>query len=461
MSITGGNALQLLVNGVDLTGKMDTVMNPWSITKQFSRQGDTASFFLVDEHSTATGYTYYLGIDQEIVLKDTVLNKVMFSGICNKPQFGYISPNMNTWTLNCVDYSTFADNKPVFGDVINTTAGQALVNFVNQANCGLSASLVANGGFVTPGPTIQFLRVNYQSLSQTIKDICKVASQQGGMPYGWRVDENFAVHFQSQLQNIASGVTLTDDIGQLSAAKASPTTIGYFDPTQFSYNWDATQLHNQVTVIGSQQKGIRTDTWTADGSQTQYLLSFPLDTTVNSASLKIGGVTTAVTVIQTAGASSPTAWYVNPAQNGQWSLLNPSALPRGTTVAVTYHYTAPVVAQVSNYDSQSYFNTLPNKGVFGVVENNSSIATLGAAQAEANAQLNEFAWAQEQHVFVTNPAFTGYIEIGETYTLDDVVIPDIQNANAIGINDTFILTQATWTGMANQYRTLSGTGIRL
>lgn len=450
--------IQLLVGGVDRTANMDQTSAPYSISKNFSRQGDTATFTLVDDHKTVNAYSFYPAIDTTVQLTDVGLGKVLFAGICNKPQFYWDGPNLAHWALNCVDYSTLADNAAVVGDVVNITAGQAMVNLVNQANCGIKAALVANGGFVTPGPTISFLRVNYEQLSQALKEIARAASQQGNTSYGWRVDENLNLRFQSKLQDIASGVTMTNDVSLVNSVS---NTLGFFDGSSYSYVWDATQIHNNIIVIGSQIKAIRTDTWTADGSQTQYLLSFPLDTTVNSASLKIGGVVTTVTVV-TANQAAPTSgWYVIAAQNGQWSLQNPATLSRGTTVAVTYHYSAPVIASVADYTSQGVLSNLPNGGKFSVVDTNSTIQTLQAAQAEGSAQLTEFAYALQTVQFTTSPKWGGHIEIGSTFVLNDVLTPDIQAAGAVGISGNFIVTAASINGLTNNFRTYTISAVRL
>lgn len=449
--------LQFLVGGVDLTANLDQTSNQWSITKNFSRQGETATFTLIDDHPVVGEYSFTVGIDATVSLTDVGTGAVLFSGLCNKPQFYFDAPNLAHWVLNCVDYTTLGDNATVVADVVNITAGQAILDLVAQADCGIGAETVARGGYVSAGPLISFMRVNYGSLSQAIKDVCKVSSQQSGTSYGWRIDEDLQVHFNSELQNISSGVTLTDDITRVGSVS---NTLGYFDDSSFAYSWDATQIHNQVIVLGSQVKAVRTDTFTADGSQTQYLLSFPIDTTVNQATLRIAGVLTTVTIVSS-GTAPTSGWYLIPAKNGQWSLHNPSTLSKGVSVALEYHYSAPVVADVANYDSQTLFSGLPNGGVFSIVDANATIATLQAAQAEGFAQLTEFAYAQEQITLTTSPKWGGYIEIGQTFQLDDVLIPDIQQGGTVGIVDTFLVIQLGITGMANSYRTSSMTAVRI
>jgi len=449
--------IKLTVNGTDLTKYIEAGSNPYSITKQFSRQGDTATFVLYDDHPVYNVYSYTIGICSSIVFEDMTTGVVLFSGICNKPQFTVKGPNLAVWTLNCVDYSTLADNAKVVGDQVNITCGQAICNLVKAANCGLSASLVSEGGFVAAGPTISFLRVNYEQLSAALKDICTVASQQSGVSYGWRVDNNLQVHFQSSLQNIASGVTLTNWVGEIPNLS---NTLGFFDFDNYLYSWDATQLHTQITVIGGNVKGTRVDSWRADGAQTQYLLSFPIDTSVNSATLLVGGVATTCTVVST-GVPPATGWYVVAAMNGQWSLQSTGALTRGTSVSVTYQFTAPVIATVSEYSAVLAYSNLPNQGVFAFVITDSTLQNLPAAQAAANAQLTEFAFAQETVQLQTSPAWGGHIEIGQTFFLYDVLTPDLQNPPNVGIYAPMIVTQMTINGGVNGLRTYSITAARI
>jgi hypothetical protein len=449
-------SLQLLINGTDYTSFLE--QGTWTITQQYTRQGDTASFYLVDEHPTNAA-SIYLPSLATVTFTDTGLGEILFAGITTMPEVQYDGPNRLYWTVQCTDWTYFADHGLITGDFVNFTVDQIAIRLTQQANCGINAALVSAGGFVVPGPVIPRIQFVYSTLSNALVSLLQVASTYTS--WGWYVDESRNLHFAPLASLTNSGVTFTDNI-QL----ADSNTLGHYDPENFTYIWDATQLRNRAVVRGSSFSTLQTDTWSGDGTTTQWAISQVPDTSrISSASLKIAGVATTVS-IQT-GTSATTKFVVIQNNIGQWFLAVNTAgggtIPTsGQSIVLKYYFTAPIIAQADNTASENTYSALPNHGVFATYILDINLKTLASAQQRGQAEVFAFGLPEERVQFQTTELFSGHVRAGQIVTWSSGVVPNSANAGASGITDTYLIIQSTIAASTHgyQYRTYQITGAR-
>lgn len=298
-----------------------------TITQNFGRQGDTAVLPLVDEYTS--GLHVRIQVMSRVSLFDNNCGKTLFAGVVTDPVLSVTSPTRNEWTLNCTDYTFYADNALVHGTWFGLTVDQIIVAVTRQANCGITAVPVAQGGYVAKGPQLASFVLNYTTLSDAWRKLATLAGQV--TPYGWFVDENLNLHFYDATTAIASGVTFTT----VPTAGGSTTEGHILLDSQNAYEWDGTSVRNRILVQGATQTVTNTysstvattptDTWRADGTQTAWPLRGSL---TGSPTLSAGGVLTSVTVV-TGGGTGSGAWVAQQNVIGQWFLTAGTAPAAG------------------------------------------------------------------------------------------------------------------------------------
>lgn len=437
----------------------DGVTASMGITQNFGRQGDTATFVLVDSYNSTPNFT--IPVFSQVKLVDNTAGQTLFAGVCNDPVFAPISPNFNEWQLGCTDYTFYADNAIVHGTFIGETVDQIVVQLTQQANCGITAKTIRNGGYVAPGPTLASFVMNYGTLSDAWRKLSQLAGQT--TPYGWYVDENRNLHFYDASTAISSGVTFTTT--PTSGGLGSLTQAHYDWDSSCTYEWDGSSVRNQILVQGASQtithgpvsSTAPTDTWLGNGSQTSWPLRY---TVTGTPILHVNRVATSIEVVN-AGAVGTFTWQVQQNQRGGWFLTNTSGAPSsGTKIQIWYDYQVPIVARANDRASQAQY-TGPNGGVFTEYINDSSLSTVPMALARAQRERTEYAFAAERINFTTTEDWLGWIRSGQTCTIVNRYIPDSQNGYNPGINDTFIITGNSVSFSNGGYRKMALTGIRI
>jgi hypothetical protein len=412
--------------------------NQMTISQNFGRQGDTAVIPLVDDWQGQAHPNFYIPVLSQVSLFDNIADQYLFAGVVNDPVLSVTGPNRNEWTLNCTDYTFYADNSVVAGQFYGLTADQIIISLVAQANCGISAAAVRNGGFVAPGPALSSFILNYSTLSDAWRNLSTLAGQV--TPYGWYVDQNRALHFYDASSAIDSGVTFTT-----TPTQGGSTTQGHILlDGQFGYEWDGTSIRNKILVQGANQPvahgtvGTTTPTgsWRGDGTTSTWGLRF---TVTGSPVLRVNGVTTAVTVFQAGDTgTTPTGWIVTQNSVGGWYLGNSAAPANGTLIQLWYDYQFPIIAQASDLPSQATY-TGPNSGIYEEYINDTSLVTTPMALARAQRERQEYAFAAERITFNTSEDFLGWVRAGETCTVVTTLVPDSASAYSWGLDDTFIV----------------------
>jgi hypothetical protein len=434
-------------------------VNQLTINQQFGRQGDTAVLVLVDDWQGQAHPHFYIPVLSQVSVYDNNAATNLFAGIVTDPVLLVDGPNRNEWTLNCTDYTFYADNAVVHGQFNELSIDQIVIALTQQANCGITAVSTARGGFVAPAPVLTQVNLNYQTLSSAWRSLAQLASS--STPYGWYVDQNLELHFFDATTAIPSGVTFTTSP---TGAGGGSYTEGHFalDST-WGYEWDGTSIRNRILVQGANQtftanlKGAPTDAWLADGTATSWPLRY---TVTGSPSLYIAGASTAVTVV-TGGGSSTAAWSVQQNAFGQWFLIALTAPSAGTLIQIWYTYQAPVIAQASDYPSQQAY-TGPNSGVYTEYISDSSLSTADMALARAARERTEYAFAAERVTFNTGEEFAGWVRAGETFGATMFGVPDARNSYAWGLtNAEFLAISNMITFTTGGYRSMRIQGVRL
>lgn len=427
-----------------------------SITQHFGRQGDTATFCLVDDYADAGTPHFHVSELSQVKLVDNLAGVTLFAGVCMNPVQVVAGPTRNEWTLQCTDYTVYADNALVHGTFIGLTVDQIVVALTTQAACGITAAPVASGGFVQRGPVLPSFVLNYTTLSAAWR---KLATLAGSVtPYGWYVDENRALHFLDATSATTSGVTFTT-----APTTSGSLTEGHIGLDSNSYERDAASIRNRILVQGATQtihygavSKPPTDVWIGNGTQNAWPLRY---TVTGSPVLKLNGVTTALTVVA-AGSSSTATWQVIQNSTGAWFLATPSTPPApGELIQVWYDYQVPVVAEANDGASQAAYPG-PNSGLFEEYINDTSLTTVPMALARAMRERTEYAFPAERATFTSSEDWLGWVRAGETCRIHNQFVWDAQHAQW-GVDDTFIVISNSVSFGNGGYRQCQITAIRI
>ncbi|MFF4403583.1 hypothetical protein [Streptomyces sp. NPDC001404] len=444
-------SLKLTVNGQDRTANFE--QSTWTVTQNWSRQGDTATLYLTDEH--AGGPSFSIPPLATVALTDTGIGQTLFAGVVTMPQMTYHGPNLAYWSLSCTDWTYLADRALVAGDWLNLTADQLAISFAQQAACGINAALVSAGGFVQPAPTVPRLQVNYQTLPAALTALSQLVSTSD--TWGWYIDEQRNLHWFDTATAPSSGWTFSDAPAGLNQAG-----VAQYDWDNYQYVWDATSIRNRVTVQGAKYSLQQTDTFVGNGSQTSWPLTFTADANgLGSAKLTVGGVTK--TLSAQTGSSASTQWVAVQNSSGGW-FLQPNTDPvpaSGTVIVLTYNYLAPIVTTVQDGASIGEFASLPNSGVFQYFVSDTNIPTLFSAQQRGQRETHTYSQPEERVQLQTTEQWGGHVRAGQLITVQNAVTPDSVNGYTPGINGRYLVVQNQIAGQPGGYRTYQITAARV
>ena len=428
-----------------------------TITQNFGRQGDTAVLPILEDYAAIGTPSIAIRGMSQVSLYDHTAGQNLFAGVANSvTQSVLANQTLNEWDLACVDYTLYADNKDVHGIFYGWTVDAIVVNLVRQADCGITAATVADGGYVEPGPQLASYVLNFNPLSTAWRQLANLAGSTS--PWGWYVDQNLELHFFPGTEALSSGVTFT----------TSPTVAGSLTEghivldSQNGYQQDGTSLSNRILVQGANQtisygstSKPPTDTWLADGTQSAWPLRY---TVSGTPVLHVGDTAVTVTVAQKGTTASGT-WVVEQNSIGQYFLVAASAPAAGTEIQAWYTYLVPVVAQASDQASISQYAG-PNGGIYSQFVSDSTLTTVPMALARAQQMRTEYAVVVERFTFNTSPDWIGWVRAGWTCVVVDRFAYDIQSSHW-GLVDTFVIVANTVTFGDGGYRTMTVTAVRI
>lgn len=447
----------------------DGVQAP-ALTQNFGRQGDTATFVLVDDYNGQAQPNFVINALGQISFFDNIANTSLFAGVITDVQLDVLN-NLNMWTLTCTDYTFYADNAIVQGTFIGQTIDQIVVALTLQANCGITAiqtgeSTGSAPGYVAPAPLISSFVLNYSTLSEAWRKLAKLASQT--TPFGWYVDQNRQLHFFDQTSSQPSGVNFTTNLTYVGSSTPNLLEGHIMFENSFMYEWDGTSVRNRILVqgatqvikYGSYRTATPVDTWQTNGVQQSWPLRY---TVQGSPVLQVNGTLQPVTLVQAGGSFTGTGWTVQQNAIGSWFLTAPAgASPSGgQTLSLWYDYQVPIIAQANDIASQQTY-TGPNLGVFEEFISDSSITSVPMAQARAFSQQQEYAFVAERLTLTTSAEWMGFIRAGQTFTMTNSFIPDSRSSYSWGLNGaTFIVIGNSVQFIEGGYRNCQIKAIRI
>jgi hypothetical protein len=475
-----------------------------TITQNFGRQGDTATISLYDpsystekyskkgKHEVHVNPTFYIPtystveiIDRSIAqLPEAVFYNygVLFTGYVSNPSLTIESPTSAVWTLSLVDYSGYANSSIIYGQYEGLAMQDLIVLLVKQADCGIKAATLPQGGWIAPGPILPRMVFSHESLTNALAKISKAASTTSA--YGWYVDDQLNLHFYDQNQASTSYITVTDKPSKNSMLSYSEAHIAM--DGSFKYEYDGQSLYNRCVVSGAttttrpkapkppaytkkgkiraQHPGPATDQWVASGGQGSFNLSRVPDVRATEPTLIVNGSFQSVAYDD--GTSAPTTqWYISESPSGVWSVnVNPGSggttPPAGAYVSIWYAYQTQITAQADDQLSQLAIGG-PNRGIFATSVNQRTLTTATAAYQRAVREITEFGHPQERISFTTSSEWVGLWRAGQTFTLDSMYVLDSRNGFKAGLNTQFVITQCSMTVTDQGFRTWSVTAVRV
>jgi hypothetical protein len=464
-----------VVNNQDISRHLRAL--DWSISQNFGRQGVTAHLVWTDDFGTsralknnpATGMnmpatvagtpTFNIQPLHTVVMTDANTDfggpYKLFTGIITTPKLVTYGPTWNEWQCDAIDCTTYADNILVQGTWLGNTADVIVKQLIAFANAQFGATVFTTAN-VKPGPVINKYRANYIPLSTALAQVARLASST--QDYAYFFDFSRDCHFFSLTQNSAPVVTFSDN-----ATGAATSTQGWISDTNFAYEWDGSSLRNDCIVQGGVYQSLRVDNWVGNGSQRAYPLTFNPNTNV-APTLKVNGIAATVTVESspTAAANAGTQWVIMPNHAGQYFLqtLTAKAPGGGQPIVLRYTLDGPVIARARNAAGQVALGGT-NNGIWQMGIQDSSLLTVGTAQARGNAELQEFQYAQERITFDTVDTWRGHINAGDLIIVTTHRVPDSQNSYHLGFTKHFLVNQLTYKGTTVQNRQYTVSAIRV
>jgi hypothetical protein len=464
-----------IVNGQDISRHLRAL--DWTVTQNFGRQGVTAHLVWTDDFGTsrasqvnpATGLTmpatiagtptYAIKTLQTVVMQDMNTDMggpyTLFSGVITVPKLVTYGPTWNEWQCDAIDATTYADNILVQGTWLGNTADYIIKQLIAFANAQFGATVFTTN-HVLPGPVINKYRANYVPLSTALAQVARLASSTSD--YAYFFDFNRDTHFFSLTQNSTPTKTFSDN-----ATGAATATQCWISDTNFAYEWNGASLRNDCIVQGGVYQSLRVDNWVGNGSQRSWPLTFNPNANV-APSLKVNGIAATVTVetSPTAAAIAGTSWVIMPNAAGQYFLqtLTAAAPGAGQTVVLRYTLDGPIIARARNAAGQVSLGGV-NNGIWQMGIQDSSLLTVGTAQARGNAELQEFQYPQETITFDTVDTWRGHINAGDLIIVTTHRVPDSQAGYALGFTKHFLVNQLGYAGTATQNRKYTITGIRV
>lgn len=462
------------------------VQTGWQIQTQYSRQSDTAIFYFevevpYDPVSDSYGnYTLPILPLSQYMFYNVTTSTVIAAGLVVNVLTYYEYPNLLKFEVETQGWQSYLAKAVTVSTWSGMTAGQILLavlqpNASGQTPYGIIAKSINNGGYVYDdyGPTyaagsannphqglVQFNGVALQDVTTQLQKLASVSTV-----WGCYVDSNANLHFGPAETENATTVILTASLtSEGSTIYAAPKRDG-----QLYYEYDATDMRNNIILTGSQISVRRSEEFIVGVAGPPWQLLFTPDQNAGESSIS---VSTPSQVYQEAvlGYSVPVIATVGPYANPPESefqfytdstgsylglgTLNQSGsvipgeltgnqLSLGSTVRFSYTYPSVVLGTVqAPYMSDNPY-VGPNNGVWSEIINDSSIGNLSSIQNRGLREIVEYGYPSETLTCTLSEAFTGHIRAGDVITVQLSFIPDSQNNYILGLSDNFIVTSCT------------------
>jgi uncharacterized membrane protein len=301
------------------------------------------------------------------------------------------------YQIDCADYSIDLDAELVSQAYNNMTVGAIIADILTNFSTGFT------GNNVSCTFTVTAIVFNQVPISQALKRLADLVQ------YNWYVDAAKDVHFFPKYLELAP-YNLTDTSGN------------YLNGTLQTLQ-DGTQLANSVKVRGGTYRGTTySDTITVKGSVTaSWVLPYKFDEP--TLTISINSVSKTVGIYGKDTFSTKDVLYRDQDQSIQLA----SPLADGSTIAFSGTPLIPVLAVAADAASIALYGTREK-----LVED-TSITDIDTARQRAIVELAAYKNPMGQANFDT---LTPGLHVGQVITV---------NSTLRGVNDDFIIRQATFT----------------
>jgi hypothetical protein len=296
----------------------------------------------------------------------------LFAGYIEDLQVAYDGPN-RIWTVSCAGAAAHFENGLVNG-VYTGQYDDQIINSVISTYFSRQITLT-NPNLTSSAPVVRGALVDSVSYNDnTLREVMNGLADLSG--YVFYLDPYYRLFYNPPYYAAASW-SLVDAFGD------DMTTFNYYD---YQREVDGTQRKRQIKVIGGKFKATSTDTFSGDGSTTQFSLSYSPYTI---SSLTVGGATQTVGVYGRDKLDSRHAALVNKQQS---YLLFGTAPPVGSNnIVCAYSYEADVVTQTLAQDTlnppTAPAYVTPN---FDAKVNDTNLTSLTSATQRGLAELSKY-----------------------------------------------------------------------
>ena len=403
---------------------------------------DTFSFRYQSLHSSASPSTTFAPVEgQPVLLVDDALGEI-FGGLLDQVMLTNIPGDTGIYA-DClgitydvllskrttgVPTGTGSPPQPNAGVFTSQTLGQIATYLVSlAADDGVTISTVS-------GPVIPSYQVTYATLYDALDQICQLASDATAQ-YKWYTDSRRVVHVV-QIGTIAApwNLSYSDSSDKNALQLASGGTDGGITVTFTKQNY----ANRVIVKIGTLSAGITTETFTGNGTATQFETQQPLSA-APIVSIEISSpLSDVLQTVGVLGIDTGKQWYWNLGSNVITQDPSGVPLPADQSLIVTYQgQDQGVVISSNSAEIARRAAVEGGTGIYELVQDAGTPASLADAQTLAAALSNSLGVIPET---VAYGIYRGGLQIGQTQRIDLL---------QMGVSDNFVIDSATMTIQGN------------
>ena len=373
--------ITIIMRGIDITKKTSgNFIKTDSVTSVI----DTCSFNFDDDTQD------YIPVEGEEVLifhktSESATPELIFGGRIQSasPRQKAAGIKKYSYTINCVDYSEDLNKRMAIESYENKTCKEIITNLVENYAIEFSVNNVQDGIM------IDYISWNYRPLAYCLNELCEMT---GGL-FDWRVDANRDIHFTQRASTSAP-------------RELNETTENGSDYRDLAISAMKNQLRNRVIVRGGYYlSNDFAQSMVADGEQKEFNLAHKPNAAAS------GGIEVYVDdgsgyVQKTVGIEFLNVTGFDFVVNYNDKVIKNLDLPTlnaGDKFKTVYKYEVPILVQCDDEVSQDLMKE--REGGSGIYEHlivDTTIATLDAARAKGEADLEQHSMPNYTGGFITN-----------------------------------------------------------
>lgn len=201
---------------------------------------------------SSTGFRPIVGQQVTVTEDSTTVFSGTIDDIVESREISMYGTDLNEYRVECVDYNQICDRHYVSRVYSNQTMQYIVQDIVFQ---DLFGEGISSTGYVETGPTIERAVFNFQSVAEAFNDLADVTG------YAWNIDYDKNLHFFARESNTAP-FSLTDTSDNFRSIRIRTTREKY--------------RNKQIIRAGQDVTNARTESFTGDGSNQTFTLTYPV-----------------------------------------------------------------------------------------------------------------------------------------------------------------------------------------